>query len=82
MRTYYVHMNLTLSVDEKTVREARKAAESMGMSLNGAVRRFLSELAGSAGAEEDIAEMYALSRASGGDPRGWEFSREDVHERS
>jgi predicted HicB family RNase H-like nuclease len=34
-------MNLTLSVDPETVARARKAAESMGISLNQAVRQFL-----------------------------------------
>jgi len=74
-------MNLTLSVDEKTVREARKAAESMGMSLNQAVRAFLAELAGGISAEGDLEELEALSRSSGGRARGWRFNRAEIHER-
>ncbi len=75
-------MNLTLSVDEKTVREARKAAESMGLSLNEAVRGFLAELAGDTSVEQDIAELVALSMNSGGNPHGWRFNRDEIHERS
>ena len=75
-------MNLTLSVDEKTVREARKAADSMGLSLNEAVRGFLAELAGDTSAEQDMEELVALSMNSGGNPRGWLFNRDEIHERS
>ena len=74
-------MNLTLSVEEKIVRRARKAAESMGLSLNEAVRRFLVELAGGDSAENDIAEMRDLSKRSGGDSRGQRIDREELHER-
>lgn len=81
MRTYHVCMNLTLSVDEKTVQKARKAAESMGLSLNEAVRDFLEGLAGRNSAEADIAELKELSARSGGYSRGWRFDREEAHER-
>jgi antitoxin component of RelBE/YafQ-DinJ toxin-antitoxin module len=75
-------MNLTLAVEEKIVRRARKAAESMGMSLNQAVRRFLEELAGDDSAERDVAELTELSKRSGGHSRGWRVDREQLHERS
>ena len=75
-------MNLTLSVDERIVRKARRAAESMGMSLNQVVRRFLEELAGSQSAEREIAELRELSARSGGRSRGWRFNREEIHERT
>ena len=75
-------MNLTLSVEEKIVRKARKAAESMGMSLNEAVRRFLVELGGGDSAEQDIAEVRELSTRSQGDSHGQRIDREGLHERS
>lgn len=74
-------MNLTLSVDEKIVRKARKAAESLGISLNEAVRRFLVELAGGDSADQDIAEIRELSARSGGDSRGRRLDREELHDR-
>ena len=75
-------MNLTLSVDEKTVRRARKAAESMGISLNQAVRRFLEGLAGAGAADRAIGELRELSKRSRGRSRGWRFNREEIHERT
>ena len=75
-------VNLTLAVDERVVKRARKAAESMGMSLNEAVRRFLDELAGADSAERDIAEIEALSKRSRGRSRGWRFNRDEIHERA
>jgi antitoxin component of RelBE/YafQ-DinJ toxin-antitoxin module len=74
-------MNLTLSIDERIVRKARKAAASMGMSLNQAVRRFLEELAGDDSIDRDIAEINELSAHAGGHSRGWRFDREEIHER-
>jgi len=74
-------MNLTLSVDERVVRRARKVAESMGLSLNQAVRQFLEELAGSDTAERDIQELKQLSDRSEGRSGGRRFDRDEIHER-
>jgi antitoxin component of RelBE/YafQ-DinJ toxin-antitoxin module len=74
-------MNLTLSIDERTLKKARRAAASMGMSLNQAVRRFLEELAGDDSVDKDISEMNDLSARSGGRSHGWRFDREEIHER-
>jgi antitoxin component of RelBE/YafQ-DinJ toxin-antitoxin module len=74
-------MNLTLSIDERIVRKARKAAASMGMSLNQAVRRFLEELAGDDSVDSDIAEMNDLSARSRGHSGGRRFDRDEIHER-
>jgi antitoxin component of RelBE/YafQ-DinJ toxin-antitoxin module len=74
-------MNLTLAVDERVVRRARKAAESLGISLNEAVRRFLDQLAGQESVDEDIEELNALSRPGRGRSRGWRFNRAEIHER-
>jgi hypothetical protein len=75
-------MNLTLAVDRKVVERARKVAESMGLSLNQAVRNFLEELAGGNSADADVSEVTELSSGSGGRSRGWAFDRDDLHERS
>lgn len=74
-------MNLTLSVNERTVRKARKVAQSMGISLNQAVRRFLEELAGEDSVDRDIEELVELSSGSGGRSQGWRFNRDEIHER-
>jgi hypothetical protein len=74
-------MNLTLSIDERILKRARKVAASMGMSLNQAVRRFLEDLGGDDSVGNDIAEMNNLSAGSGGRSRGWRLDRDEIHER-
>jgi hypothetical protein len=80
VRTYTVFMNITLSVDEKTVARARKRAEAMGRSLNQVIREYLQKLAGSDDPERSIEEFRRLSGT--GDSRGWRFNRDEIHERS
>jgi predicted nucleic acid-binding protein len=46
-------MNITLSIDEQVADSARKAAQSMGKSLNQAVRDYLEQLAGGQQLEAD-----------------------------
>ena len=75
-------MNITLSVEEEIIERASKVAESMGLSLNQAVRTYLEQLAGEEGAEDDIREMENLSLISNGHSRGWAFNRDEIHERS
>ena len=61
VRTYTVFMNITFSVDEKTVARARKRAEAMGRSLNQVIREYLQKLAGSDDPERSIEEFRRLS---------------------
>ena len=75
-------MNITLSVDERLVRRARKRANAMGKSLNQLVREYLERLAGTDDAERDVAELRQLSQESPGRARGWQFSRAELHERA
>ena len=82
VHTYYVGMNLTLSVDGQIVERARTTAAAMGMSLNQAVRNHLGELAGQSSPEADIAEIEHLSLVARGNRRGWRFDREQLHERA
>jgi hypothetical protein len=75
-------MNITLSVDEETIRDARKAAAAMGKSLNEVVRDYLRSIAKPRSATDDMAELRRLSLGSGGRSRGWKFDREELHGRS
>jgi uncharacterized protein DUF6364 len=79
--TYYVEMNITLSVDARLVRRARKKADALGKSLNQLVREYLERLAGSDDAQRDVAELRALSRKSRGRAGSWRFNRAELHER-
>ena len=81
MRTYYVDMNVTLSIEDRVIQRARQRAEALGTSVNQLVREYLEQLAGSTNPEEDAAEFERLSRAAKGNSRGWKFNREEIHER-
>ena len=75
-------MNLTLSVDERIVEQARKAAQSMGKSLNQAVRDYLEQLAGQSQREAVIKELRELSmtgQTPKGQKGGWTFDREEIY---
>lgn len=74
-------MNLTLSLDERLLAEARKVAAAMGKSVNQLVREYLERLATRSPVEEEIAEMRRLSVESGGHSRGWRFDRDEIHAR-
>lgn len=74
-------MNLTLSVDAVVVARARKSAAALGLSLNQAVRNYLSDLAGRSPREVVVAEVARLSHQAQGDRAGWKFDREQIHER-
>ena len=81
VRTYYVYMNVTLSLDDDVVQEARRRAEAMGTSVNQLIREYLEQFAGKSDASADIEEFRRLSRISRGDSKGWKFNREEIHER-
>ena len=68
-------VNITLSADEKIIERARKAAQSMGKSLNQAVRDYLEQLA--AGEEGLDAELEALRSMAGQGNSGGERIRRD-----
>jgi antitoxin component of RelBE/YafQ-DinJ toxin-antitoxin module len=74
-------MNLTLSIDDEVIQEARRRAEAMGMSVNQLVRQYLEQFAGRTDRNRDAAEFEQLSRAGEGHSRGWRFNREELHER-
>ena len=79
--TYYVFMNITLSMDDEIIREARRRAEAMGTSVNQLVRGYLEQFAGKRDSSADAAEFERLSRAAQGNSAGWKFNREELHER-
>ena len=74
-------MNFILSVDAAVVARARKSAGALGLSLNKAVRNYLSDLAGHSPREVVIAEVGRLSDQAQWDRAGWKFDPEQIHER-
>ena len=81
VRTYYVYMNVTLSLDDDVVQEARRRAEAMGTSVNQLIREYLEQFTGKSDPKADAEEFRRLSRLSNGDSRGWKFNRDEIHER-
>lgn len=73
-------MNITLSIDEKTAKEARKVANEMGTSLNQLVRNYLELLTKKKQSESDLSEFVSLSGQ--GHSNGWKFDRDELHERT
>jgi hypothetical protein len=75
-------MNLTLSVDDEVVQEARRRAEVAGTSVNQLVREFLSDYAGK-NRRNEIADLFdERSRTPRGNSNGWKFNRDEAHERA
>jgi len=75
-------MNLTLSVDERVVRHARRSAAAMGTSVNQLVREFLESLTDEGNVEDFEQELRQLSARAGGRRRGWRFNRDEAHART
>lgn len=74
-------MNLTLSVEDEVIQNARRTAEALGSSVNRLVREYLEQLAGKADPATDAAEFERLSLEARGNSNGWKFNREELHDR-
>jgi hypothetical protein len=74
-------MNLTLSVDERLARRARRKADAMGrLSTIWFAALSSVSLAGD-DAERVVAEIRQLSRRPRGRVCGWRFIRDELHRR-
>jgi plasmid stability protein len=76
--------NLTITIDDATLKKARLRALTEGISVNEVLRNFLESYAG-VGAEQAAAldDLMDLSRrAKSRNARAKRWSREDLHERS
>jgi hypothetical protein len=73
-------MNITLSIDDRIVREAREAAAAMGKSLNEVIREDLERLTRRHRRAEDFAELKTLSGQGKSD--GTPLNRDELHERT
>ncbi len=73
-------MNLTLSIDEKTLKKAREAARAQGMTINQLVRDYLQQFSNQSDLENSIALFHKTCRQGHSANRA--FTRDDLHERS
>lgn len=86
--TYHVWMNVTLSLDEKLVKEVRKIAIDRDTTLTGLIREYLERLAAeSAASGRKRRELEALERSFKQFHRKLDYGkrtwkREDLYERS
>jgi Ribbon-helix-helix protein, copG family len=78
--TYYVYMNITLSVDEKLVERVREKLRATGKTVNQEIREHFQHLVGD---DEYLAsDLEFLDKFSGlGNSNGWKWNREDAYER-
>lgn len=74
-------MNVTLSIDDRLVEEARKLAQARGTSLNQLVRDYLEALVRPRQAESYGVELRRLTSEGQGRSQGWRFDRDELHER-
>lgn len=74
--------NLTLSIEEETLKRARIRALEQGTSVNAVVRTFLESYAGIEDERRALRRFVEISEGSGaggrGEGRGW--TREDLYE--
>jgi len=72
-------MNITLAIEDRLVKKARRKADATGTSLNQVVRDHIRKYAGEDDPASTIEEF--LSLRGNGNSRGWRFNRDEVHER-
>ncbi|HKI85774.1 MAG TPA: DUF6364 family protein [Thermoanaerobaculia bacterium] len=75
-------MNITLSIDERLVAEARKVARARGTSLNQMIRDELERVTSSQSGQELLQELEEQWGRGGAQSGGWRWNREELHDRS
>lgn len=76
--TYYVYVNITLSIDEQVAERARERLRASGKTLNQEIREHLLHIAGDDDVERDI-EAY-LKRVGQGISSRWKWNRDELYE--
>ena len=74
-------MNVTLSIEDRVVAEARRIAAARGTSMNQLVRDFLNDLTRQQDVESVVARLEALWAEERYRSEG-PWTREEIHERS
>ena len=82
MHTYYVCMNVTLSIDEKLVERARRLAAAQGTSLNQMIRRLLEEATAASSVDRFVEELDELWASDEGDSGGQAWRRDELYDRA
>ncbi|HEY1253803.1 MAG TPA: hypothetical protein VGF01_03370 [Terracidiphilus sp.] len=73
-------MNITLSIDDQLVENAREKLRAVGKSLNQEIREHLQHLAGDDHGQLER-DLEFLHRTAGrGNSNGWKYNRDDAYE--
>ena len=72
--------NITLSIDEKLLRESRKFAEKQGLSLNGLIRGMLAKTV-KKNSRAWLDDTFKIADNCGANSGGWKFNRDEIHDR-
>jgi len=75
-------MNVTLSIDERLVEEARKVAKARGTSLNQMIRDELERITAAVSGDDLVRELEAQWSRAEGRSGGWRWNREELHDRA
>ena len=81
VHTYYVSMNVTLSIDGDLLKRAREAAKRRGTSLNQMIRDLLSEVTSDTDPRATVRELQELWAESQAGSQGRTWTREELHDR-
>lgn len=74
--------NLTITIDDDTLKKARMRALSQGTSVNAVLKAFLESYAGTRSEQEGaVSDLLVLSRAAGSRRGGRRWTRESLYER-
>lgn len=75
--------NLTLSIDEGTLKRARIKAIEQGTSVNALVRRYLEQLAGRSTDRLAVESFLSLAKGAqaGSGPGARSWTRDDIYDR-
>ena len=74
-------MTLTLSIDDSLLQQAQRVAQSRGLDVSELIRDYLVEITSASSAEREVEELRRLSYEGQGRSRGWQFDRDEIHER-
>ena len=75
-----VLMNLTISVDDRTLERARALARKRGVSLQQLLRQYLESLAGSQTTDDTADQLLALLTDFAGHSGGKRFTRDEAYD--
>jgi biopolymer transport protein ExbB/TolQ len=73
-------MNITLSIDEQTVKRAREKLRAAGKSVNEEIRQHLRHVAGEDDESLERDLEFLRNTAGLGNSSGWKWNREDAYE--